>query len=92
MMKVKDQIIAKLRQSLACHFLEVSDDSHRHAGHAGNPSGGDGTHFTITIVSGDFKGQTRLARHRMIYALLQSELNGGVHALAIHARTPDEIS
>lgn len=89
-MSVKDQIIAKLEHALPCQLLEVSDESHHHAGHSGNPDARSGTHFTIKIISDVFAGQTRLARHKMIYKLLEQELTSGVHALAIHARTPDE--
>jgi len=89
-MDVRDQIIVKLKNSLHPHSLDVSDDSHRHAGHSGNPSGGEGTHFTITIVSNAFAGHNRVSRHRMIYSILDHELKSGVHALAINAKTIDE--
>jgi BolA family transcriptional regulator, general stress-responsive regulator len=90
-MSVKDEIIAKLTQSMPITSLDVVDDSHRHAGHVGNPGGGEGTHFTITIVSDAFKGKNRLMRHRMIYDVLADDMRSGVHALAIQARTADEI-
>lgn len=68
--------------------LEIIDDSHRHAGHAGAQSGGG--HFELRIVSGTFIGQGTLARHRSIHALLVDLMPHRIHALAISARTPEE--
>ncbi len=48
------------------------------------------THFKITIVSDDFSGLTRVARHRLINHLLQEELNTGLHALSLHLYTAEE--
>ena len=69
--------------------LEVTDDSHRHAGHAGARPGGE-THFNVYIVSDAFRGKSRIERHRMINQTLSGELSAGVHALAIHASAPGE--
>ncbi len=88
-MTVAAKIEAKLRAALAPTRLAVTDDSARHAGHAGARPGGE-THFTVEIVSGQFTGKTRLARHRMVYDLLAGEIAGGVHALALKTLTPDE--
>ena len=67
--------------------LEVQDDSHLHAGHAGAR---EGRHFTVRIVSPRFKGLTRVARHRLVYDALHSLMPRGIHALAIEARAPGE--
>jgi BolA protein len=67
----------------------VVDESHLHAGHAGHRPGGE-THFRVYIVAEAFRGKSRLERHRMINDTLLGELQGGVHALAIHALSPDE--
>jgi BolA protein len=86
--------VARIRELLvaALHpeFLEVTDDSHRHAGHAG-ARGGQG-HFSVDIVSGAFTGKLPLARHRLVYAALGDMLQTDIHALAIRARTPDEAA
>jgi BolA family transcriptional regulator, general stress-responsive regulator len=76
-----------LRAALAPLVLDVQDDSHLHAGHAGAREGG---HFSVHIVSPGFKGLTRLARHRLVYDSLHSLMPRGIHALAIDARVPDE--
>jgi BolA protein len=88
-MGVKDTIATKLADAFAPVSLEVLDESHQHAGHAGHRPGGE-THFRVYIVAEAFRGKTRLERHRMINATLAGELRGGVHALAIHAAAPDE--
>ena len=68
--------------------LEVVDDSHLHAGHAGAR---EGRHFTVRIASARFDGLTRVARHRLVYDCLDALIGrGGIHALAIDARAPGD--
>jgi BolA family transcriptional regulator, general stress-responsive regulator len=88
-MQMRDRIAAKLAKAFAPERLDVIDDSHKHAGHAGAREGGE-THFTIHIVSRAFRGKSRLERHRIIYEALTGELADGVHALAIRAAAPGE--
>jgi BolA family transcriptional regulator, general stress-responsive regulator len=68
--------------------LELEDDSAAHAGHAGAR---EGAHFNLRIVSARFAGLPRVARHRLVYDALRPWMAEGVHALAIDARTPDEV-
>jgi BolA family transcriptional regulator, general stress-responsive regulator len=88
-MDVRETIATKLAAAFAPISLEVVDESHQHAGHSGHRPGGE-THFRIYMVSEAFRGKSRLDRHRMINATLAAELQGGVHALAIHAAAPGE--
>jgi len=88
-MAVHDIISNKLTAAFRPESLNIVDESHLHAGHAGHRPGGE-THFRVYIVSEAFQGKTRIARHRMINATLADELAGGVHALAIHAAAPGE--
>jgi len=88
-MTVADTITEKLTEAFAPQSLRVVDESHQHAGHAGHVPGGE-THFRVYIVSRAFEGKSRLDRHRMVNGALAGELNGGVHALAIHAAAPEE--
>lgn len=67
--------------------LEIADDSHRHAGHAGAGGGG---HYTLRIVSAQFAGKGTVARHRMVYSALGEMMKRDIHALNIQAKTPDE--
>jgi BolA family transcriptional regulator, general stress-responsive regulator len=88
-MTAKDRIAERLTKGLAPESIEVIDESHRHAGHAGARPGGE-THFRIKIVSASFAGKRSVERHRMIYDLLQPEIAAGVHALAMTTLTPEE--
>ena len=80
----------EIRQRLANlepQFLEITDDSARHVGHAGSSGGG---HFTLTVVSSQFSGKSQIMRHRAIYQALQDLIPTRIHALSISAMTPDE--
>ncbi|WP_296593808.1 BolA family protein [Methylophaga sp.] len=68
--------------------LQITDDSHLHAGHAGNTGGG---HFTVFIVSDAFAGLSLIKRHRLIYDAAAELLPSAIHALSIQAKTPDEL-
>lgn len=88
-MTYADRIHRKLTEALAPSRLDVVDESHRHAGHAGARPEGE-THFNVTVVSSAFEGKSRVERQRMVYALLADELAERVHALALTTRTPQE--
>jgi BolA protein len=88
-MTTKDIITEKLTAAFAPERLDVLDESHRHAGHAGARPGGE-THYSVYIVSQAFSGKSRIERHRMVNATLAGELAAGVHALAIRAAAPGE--
>lgn len=90
-MPTKDVITEKLTRAFTPESLEVVDESHLHAGHAGHRPEGE-THFRVYIVSDSFRGKSRVDRHRMINQALSSELAGSVHALAIHASAVGEAS
>jgi BolA protein len=84
--------IERLRERLASLQpleIEIEDESHRHAGHAGASEGGG--HYKLRIVSTAFAGKGTVARHRMIYEAAGDLMRGPVHALAIRALTPDEV-
>lgn len=83
------RIEQKLRAALAPESLDLVDDSHKHAGHAG-ARGGAG-HYDLTIVAEKFSGLNTVARHRLIYDALAEMMPGEIHALSIRAYAPDEI-
>jgi BolA family transcriptional regulator, general stress-responsive regulator len=87
---VADEIRAKLIQGLAPLQLDIIDESHLHAGHSGAPEGGE-SHFRVTVVSSAFDGVSRVQRQRMVYQLLENELQGPVHALSLTTNTPAEV-
>lgn len=84
-----DRIEAALRTAFAPSLLHVTDDSAKHAGHAGARPGGE-THYTVLLVSAAFQGQGRVARHRAVNAAVANEFDTGLHALALVLRTPEE--
>ena len=86
-MAVAEQIERKLREAFSPEKLEIIDESHLHAGHAGAPDGGE-SHFRIVIVAIHFEGMSRVARQRALNSVLSEELAGPVHALSAEIKTP----
>jgi len=82
------QIRSRLEAAFSPDALEVVDESHRHAGHAGARDGRG--HFLVKIVSSRFEGVRPLARHRMIYAALGTLMQTDIHALSLEALSPTE--
>ena len=81
------EIEAVLRAALEPTMIEVIDDGHLHAGHAGAREGG---HFTVRLCVAAFAGLGRVARHRLVYHALGPLAARGIHALAIEALAPAE--
>ncbi|MED5619329.1 BolA family protein [Ideonella sp. BN130291] len=82
----EEQIRLALVAALQPQQLEVIDDSHLHAGHAGAR---EGRHFTVRIHCAQFTGLSRIAQHRLVYHALRDLIPQGIHALAIEAHVPD---
>jgi BolA protein len=83
-----ERIRAALEAALAPSLLDISDDSHLHAGHAGAASGGG--HYSVKIVSDRFHGLRLVMRHRLVYDAVADMMRAEIHALAITALTPSE--
>lgn len=81
-MTVAERMRHRLTERFAPSRLEIIDESHRHAGHAGAGPEGE-THFAVTIVSAVFDGLGRVARQRLVYETLAEELATRVHALSL---------
>ena len=88
-MSVADSIREKLTRTLAPGSLEIVDESARHAGHVGARPEGE-THFRVRVVSDLFRGQSRIARQRLVHDVLAEELRTRVHALSLVTLTPEE--
>ena len=84
-MSVAERIERKLASGLDLAHLEVVNESGGH-----NVPAGSESHFKVVLVTEAFAGQRLLARHRHVNNLLRDELANDIHALAIHAYTPDE--
>lgn len=89
---MKDKIEQRLAQALQPVFVEIVNDSARHAGHAGDNGSGE-SHFRVKVVSAAFAGKGRVERQRMVYGLMKEELeSGALHAFSVSALSPDEYA
>ncbi len=88
-MSVRSILEEKLEAAFSPDWLEIVDESHLHAGHAGHRPEGE-THFRVAIVSAAFTGKSRVERHRLVNAVLAEELASRVHALALKVSAPGE--
>ena len=84
-MNVQQEIEQLLAQHFEPSFLEVANESHQHSVPANSE-----THFRVVLVSAAFDGDRKVARHQQVYAILAPQLEGPVHALALHTYTPTE--
>ena len=84
-MHTREIIESKLRAAFDPQYLEVLNESHRH-----NVPAGSETHFKVVLASAAFEGRRSVQRHQQVYAVLGEQLQGGVHALALHTYTPGE--
>ena len=84
-MSVQQTIEQKIQLEFQPHFFSVENESHLHSSGRGAES-----HFKCVIVSNVFEGMRKVQRHQRVYQLLSDELNGGVHALALHLFTVEE--
>ncbi len=93
---IEDTIRQRLIDTFKPSVLTITNDSHLHAHHAGIRGSTNKTesHFTIYIVSENFKGKLQPARHRAIYSLLDDKLKmeNGIHALSLKTKTPEEVA
>jgi len=83
-MNKQDTITEKLNQALSPEHLEITNESHMHSGPATE------SHFKVVLVCNSFEGKMLIARHRMVNKVLEEELGGGIHALALHTMTMEE--
>ena len=90
-MSVETTIREKLTAAFAPTRLDVINESNLHAGHRSSPGTGE-SHFRVLIVSSAFAGASRVARHRAVNKLLEAELKGKVHALALNVYAPGEVA
>jgi BolA family transcriptional regulator, general stress-responsive regulator len=82
------RIRGELERTLAPEALELIDDSHLHAGHAGARDGRG--HFRVYVVSEKFNGLRMLARHQLVFRSLGTLMQTDIHALSVIAQTPEE--
>jgi BolA protein len=85
-----ERIRTRIESALTPSALDVGDDSALHVGHAGAASGGG--HYRVKIVSDRFEGLRLVMRHRLVYDSVRDMMNTEIHALAITALAPSELS
>ena len=84
-MSKQQELETRLSLEFRPHFMAIENESHMHSSGRGSES-----HFKVTLVTDTFNGKRSVARHQAIYLCLNAELEGGVHALALHTYTPEE--
>ena len=88
-MDTPEVIVSRIREHLSAESVEIEDQSHLHAGHAG--AAGGGGHYEVTIVASCFKGLNTLARHRLVYKAVGDLMKKEIHALSIQAYSAEEL-
>jgi BolA protein len=88
-MDTPELIVRRVREHLSAESVEIEDQSHLHAGHAG--AAGGGGHYEVTIVASCFKGLNTLARHRLVYEAVGDLMKKEIHALSIQAYNTEEL-
>ena len=86
-MNIQRQIEEHITEQLRPSFLDVSNESDQH-----NVPVNSETHFRVVVVSEQFEGKRSVARHQQVYRAVAAELEGPVHALALHTYTSSEWS
>lgn len=83
-MGIQQSIESKISADLSPLVFKIENESHRHSGPATE------SHFKLTVVSEQFEPLSRVQRHQRVYSILSEELQGEVHALALHLHSPQE--
>ena len=83
-MSMQETIETKIQASLSPSVVLIENESHRHGGSATE------SHFKLTVVTEKFADLNRVKRHQSVYKILEDELAGSVHALALHLYSPEE--
>ena len=82
-MKTEKRIKNKLISDIDPTEISVINQSHLHKGHDGySPN----SHFSVKVISHQFKGKSRLDRHKMVYNSLKGKMGNELHALAIKTK------
>lgn len=90
-MRVASGIRERLERTLRPDLIEIEDQSHLHAGHAGARPEGE-SHFHVTIVASAFEGRSRVQRQQAVYEALADLMKTDIHALSLTTRTPEEAA
>uniref|UniRef100_A0A7S3VUN7 Bola-like protein n=1 Tax=Dunaliella tertiolecta TaxID=3047 RepID=A0A7S3VUN7_DUNTE len=94
---IASSLLEKVQSQLNPAYINLVNESHKHAGHAGNTRGTAAfeareTHFKLELVSEKFAGLPAVRRHQLVYGLLDEEFKQGLHALSMKLKTPEEAN
>lgn len=81
-MSLEAEIRSKLTQAFSPSDLAVINESHLHAGHAGDDGSGE-SHWRVEITSASFDGKSRIAKHRAVHSALGADVMSRIHALSL---------
>jgi len=84
---MREAVEARIRDRLKATHVEVVDESHLHAGHAGARDGGQ--HFRAIIVSEQFAGLNRVRSQQLVYQSVAEWMGKEIHALSMKTFTPE---
>jgi BolA protein len=87
---IAEQIKERLIAALHPDYLQITDNTQAHAGHAGVRSGSG--HFHVRIAASVFEGKSLIQRHQLVYKALGEMMQHQIHALGIEALSPTEIN
>lgn len=88
---IADKIQRIIQENFSPSHIELVDDSHQHAGHAGSRDSGE-THFRLLMVSDKFDGKSKVARQKAVYKALQTMIDDKeIHALQLFTYASDEF-
>ncbi len=88
-MRIEEKIKHLLEKEFSPTHLQVVNESHKHAGHAGDDGSGQ-THFKLKVVSVDFGGKSRVQRQRLVNQAIGGLFDEGLHAVSMQLSTPEE--
>ena len=88
-MMIEEQLKDILEKTFTCQNLMIVNESRHHIGHTNSPETGE-SHFSVTIVSDDFKNMSRIQRHQQVNECVHHLFDEGLHALSLSLFTPSE--
>lgn len=90
-MNMEEKIKSAIEKHISVHEIQLVNESHKHAGHAGDNGTGE-SHFILIVVSDDFKEHSRVQRQRLVCSAVQDLFDCGLHALSMKTYTLEEFN
>jgi len=87
-MTIEEEIRERIQGRFAPEYLEVINESAKHAGHSGDDGSGE-SHFKLIVASKIFENTSRIERHKMVFDVLSDLVSDRIHALTLDLRAPE---